>query len=449
MIGHPWSYAVLGRGEGRRRFSLLDRNAVSGAYSEIELAMGTFNMYSVKRLGWTIPALFFLLPGGCGQKQQPAGALRTMAVPVSAAAAVAKDVPVEVLGIGNGEAYSTVAIKSQVTGELTAVHFTEGQDVRKGELLFSIDPRLFRNDLERVQANLARDTAQLKQAEANLARDIATAQNAELEKNRYKQLVQKGVTAPEVYDRLNTTYDATQASVRAGRAAIDSLAQAIKGDQAAIDNAKLQLEYCSIRSPIDGRTGSLAVHAGNLVKANDTPALVTINQITPIYVNFSVPEQELQEIRRRMAQGRVPVKATIPGEEGRPIEGWLTFIENEVDSSTGTIRMKGTFQNSDRRIWPGQFANVVITLGVERNAIVVPSQALQTGQSGPFVFVIKPDQTVDARPVTPGRSLSGVTVIDKGLQAGETVVTDGQNALVPGAKAVIKPTVEPRQDQRS
>jgi multidrug efflux system membrane fusion protein len=296
-----------------------------------------------------------------------------------------------------------------VNGEISEVFFREGQDVRQGKLLFRIDPRPFE--------------ATLLQAESALARDRAQAKNADEDAKRYAQLSSKGFVAKQEYDRIRTNADALNAVVQA--------------DEAAVENARLQLEYTAIMSPIDGRTGAITAQKGNIVKANDVP-LVTINQITPIYVTFSIPEQELANIKRYQASGDLHVEVSIPQSGNKPIAGVLTFIDNKVNTTTGTIILKATFPNQDRALWPGQFVDVVVTLTTERDRVIVPTQALQTGQQGQYVFVIKDDMTVELRIVTPGRLYGNWTVIDKGVAAGEKVVTDGQLRLVPGSKVEIK-----------
>jgi membrane fusion protein, multidrug efflux system len=335
--------------------------------------------------------------------------LMAMTVPVAIASATQKTVPVDVRVIGNVEAYSTVTVRSQVDGEVERVHFQEGQDVKADDLLFTIDSRPY--------------VARLRQAEANLAKDAAQAKNAEAQADRYTKLFQAGIVSKDQYDQFHTNADALEASVKA--------------DKAAVESAKVDVGYCTIRSPIAGRTGNLMIHPGNVVKANDA-GLVVINQITPVYVDFSVPEQYLAQIKRYTAHGKLAVRAIIPQDEQRPAVGVLSFINNNVDNATGTILLKGTFANPDRRLWPGQFVNVVLTLTAKPNAVVVPSQAVQTGQSGQYVFLVKPDQTVEMRPVTPGQTVNGETVIEKGLEPGETVVTDGQLRLFPGAKVQAK-----------
>ncbi|MBI1920050.1 MAG: efflux RND transporter periplasmic adaptor subunit [Geobacter sp.] len=352
----------------------------------------------------TLVCLTFI---ACGKKEEPKG---RPPVPVSVAAAVQKDVPLQVRAIGNVEAYNSVAIKSQVNGTIARVHFTEGQDVQKGALLFTIDPRPFE--------------AALRQAEANLARDLAQMRNAQEQARRYGALLKDGIVTQEQYDQLKANAEALTATVAA--------------DRASIENARIQLGYCYIRSPISGRTGNLAINVGNMVKANDVPVLVTINQINPIYATFAVPERDMVDIRKYLAMGKLKVEALVTGEEAKPEEGSVSFLDNTVDTATGTIKLKGTFANQGRRLWPGQFVNILVTLTTRANAVVIPSQAVQTGQQGQFVFVVKPDSTAEQRPVVTGISHEGFTLIEKGVRPGETVVTDGQMRLVPGAKVTVK-----------
>lgn len=347
----------------------------------------------------------------CSKPAQPP---KRPLVPVTAGTVIQKAVPLQVRAIGNIEAYSTISVKSQIGGILTHVYFREGQDVNKGDLLFTIDPRPYE--------------AALKQAEANLAKDTAQLENARVEVNRYAELVKKGYVAQEQYDQIRTNADAFEATVNA--------------DKAMVENARLQLKYCYIYSPINGRTGNLMVNEGNLIKANADNPMVTINQIQPIYVTFSVSEQYLGDIKKYMSSGKLKVEVVIGKDEKHPETGILTFVDNTVDTATGTIKLKATFTNRDRRLWPGQFVDAVITLTMQPNAIVIPSQAVQTGQSGVYVFVIKSDLSVESRPVVVDRSLDDESVIEKGLQPGEKVVTDGQLRLVPGAKVDIKTPTE-------
>ena len=330
-------------------------------------------------------------------------------VPVSVATVEQKTVPVEVRGIGSVEAYSTVSIKAQVAAELTAVHFQEGQDVRAGDLLFSLDRRPFE--------------AALRQAEANLARDIAQAEQAHAQARRYVQLREEGVAAEAQTEQFEAEARALDATVQA--------------DRAAVERARLNLEYCTIRSPLDGRTGRLMVNVGNLVKASDDPALVVINQITPIYASFALPEQYLGDVKKYMAAGTLKVEAAGRDDPARSERGRVSFVDNTVDTTTGTIRLKGVFPNAEKRLWPGQFVDVVLTLTEVPNAIVVPAQALQESQAGEFVYVVKADGTVESRPVETGQTVAGLTIVKQGLHAGEIVVTDGQLRLIPGAKVKI------------
>ncbi|HSB10962.1 MAG TPA: efflux RND transporter periplasmic adaptor subunit [Blastocatellia bacterium] len=383
----------------------------------------------------TLVSLGALLVSSCSGTRASSGNrdAASPAVPVTAATVVQKTVPIQTRAIGNVEAYSTVQVKAQAGGELTKVHFTEGQFVKKGAMLFTIDPRPFEAAINQIEANIQRDVAQVRQAQATLAKDAAQARNAEVEAQRYADLLEKGVVSKEQYDQFRTSFEALQATVNADRAAINSSEQAVKADQANLASAKLQLAYCYIRSPIDGRTGSLMVHEGNLIKANDVP-IVVIDQVDPIRVSFSVPEQQLGDIKKYSDEGTLKVEAVIAGQEQRPLTGTLSFLDNAVDTNTGTIRLKGGFSNPEKRLWPGQFVSVVLTVSVQPDAIVVPSHAVQQGQTGAFVFVINPDLTVESRSVVAGRSLDSETVIEKGLSPGERVVTDGQLRLVPGAE---------------
>jgi len=360
--------------------------------------------------------LTLLLFGACSERK-PAAPPAPPAVPVIVATAARKDVPIELRSIGNVQAFSSVEIRSRVGGELTQVGFKEGDLVRKGQLLFAIDARPYRAALEQAEAQLARDSAVMKNAEADAA--------------RYADLVQKDYVTRQQYDAAVTAAAAGKQTVRA--------------DEALVENARLNLGYCAITAPITGRVGSLLVHPGNIVKANDDP-LVLLLQIQPVYVAFSVPERDLPEIRRRMAEESrggepLPVSAAESGGGAEVGRGHLTFVDNSVDVTTGTIQLKALFENEDRALWPGQFVDVVLRLGEQKGAVVVPGPAVQTGQDGQFVFVVKPDQTVESRPVDVARSLGEETVIGKGLAPGETVVTDGQLRLVPGARVQIKQAV--------
>lgn len=360
-------------------------------------------------------AAIALLLSGCSRQEPPRSGERI--VPVVVDVAQAKDVPVQIRAIGSVEAYSTVQMTSLVGGELRQVHFTEGSDVKKGDVLFTIDARPF-------------ETA-LRQAESTLAKDVALARNADLEAKRAEDLMKTESTSQQAYDQALARQAAAHAQVAA--------------DKALVENARLNLAYCTIRSPVDGRTGSLMVNEGNVVKANDV-ALVTINQLTPIYVAFAVPERNLGELRQRLVQGDLAVEAVVPERETTPETGKLTFINNSVDKATGTILLKGTFENQNHVLWPGQFVNVIMTLSRRPNAVVVAAETVQTGQQGQYVFVVTQTEggnaQVEFRPVVAGIQVEDEVVIEEGLAAGETVVVDGQLQLLDKTRVQPRP-VEP------
>jgi len=357
--------------------------------------------------------LYLVLPAGCAKETpsggKSSGAAADEAAPVLVAAVEQRDAPVDLRVFGFVEANLRVAVASQITGNLMTVHFKEGQSVRKGDRLFSIDPRPFE--------------AALRQAEANLARDKANHENAVKEAQRQKELLAKGISSQGEYDTAQT--------------AADALAGTLRADQAAVERATIDLGYCSIFSPMDARAGAWMAHPGNLVTANETN-LVVLNQVQPIQISFNVEQELLADIQKQMAARPLQVQALIPGGEDTPEIGALTFVDNTVDRTSGMIQMKATFPNSRERLWPGLYVNVVMTLATQPNAVVVASRAIQTGQKGLYVFVVKADDTVEARPVKIDRSLGDDTVISQGLAPGERVVTDGQLRLVPGAKVAVK-----------
>ena len=372
------------------------------------------------------------------EQAAPGSGARSEGVPVITGVVTQKDVPLELRVIGAVEAYSVVAVKSQVGGELIKAHFTEGQFVNKGDTLFTIDPRPFETSLRQAEANLAKSTALEKQAEANLARDLTQSKNASAQANRYATLLESGVVSRDQYDQFRTTADALAETVRADKANVETAQKAIEADRATVQSARLQLSFTTVRAPIDGRTGSLMVYQGNLVRTSDTTPLVMINQINPIHVTFSAPEKQLPEIKSYMANGKLKAQVIPPNDEAHPEPGTVDFVDNAVDNTTGTIKLKAVFANKERRLWPGQFVNVVLTLTTQADAIVAPSQAVQTGQQGQFVFVVKPDQTVEMRPVVVAHTVADGAVIKSGVKPGEVVITDGQLRLVPGAKVKVK-----------
>jgi multidrug efflux system membrane fusion protein len=346
--------------------------------------------------------------------QAPAGGGRARgadaAVPVTVATVVQKSMPIEIRVIGGVEAYSVVSVHAQLTGQLNGVNFKEGDDVAKDQVLFTLD----RRPLE----------AALMQAQANLQRDIAQAANAKVVAQRYVDLAKQGI--------------ATTEQVETNRTAAAALEATVEADKAAVENAKVQLQYATIASPIAGRTGALMVHEGNLVRAADTNPLVVINQVSPIYVSFAIPESRLPELKRYMGRGTLAVDAKPPNDEGMSSRGSITFVDNSVDQSTGTIRIKATFPNEDRRLWPGQFVNVTVALTKDPTATVVPTAAVQVGQQGQYAYVVKTDHSVEYRPVEVERTSGLETVIKSGLKPSEVVVTDGHLRLVAGSHVSIK-----------
>jgi multidrug efflux system membrane fusion protein len=360
--------------------------------------------------------VFLLLAGfalfpACERKVEPTGPQSMPAMPVTVATAAKKTMPVEIRAIGNVVASATVSVLARVGGALEEVHFREGAEVEKGELLFVIDPRPYEVALKEAEAYLARDQALLERAEADL--------------KRYAELVKQDFVTKEQYDQA--------------RASAASLKATVRADEAAVKDARLQLSYCTIYAPIDGRTGDLLVDAGNLIKANDDHPMVVINQIRPVEVSVAVPEEYLPRIRVSQASGPLKVRALSDREKsGTLAQGRLVFVNNTVDTATGTILLKASFANEDESLWPGQFVNVALTLGEQADAVIIPSNAVQTGQQGPYVFVVKDDHTVESRPVVVSRVLGEETVIEKGVQPGETVVTDGQLRLAPGVRVEIK-----------
>ena len=355
------------------------------------------------------------------------------AVPVVTTKVTERDVPVDLAAIGNVEAYTTISVRSQVTGQLQEVSFHEGDFVKKGQPLFTIDRRPFEAALQQAQANLVRDQALLSQAEAQLARDGAQAEYAQLTSERQADLLKKGIVSKDVSEQARASAEAQAAAVKADRAAVESAKAQLTAQQAAIDTAKVQLEYCVITSPIDGRTGNITVKSGNLVTANTTE-LMTIAQVEPIFVTFSVPAIQLNAVKQGFGgKDKIPVTVTPQDGSNVPVQGDLAFIDNTVDASTDTIKLKGRFTNNDHRLWPGQFARVSVRVTTLPHAMILPNQAVQTGQDGQFVFLVKGD-AVDQQPVTVGQRVGEDVVIEKGLQVGQTVVTEGQLRLEAGTK---------------
>jgi membrane fusion protein, multidrug efflux system len=358
-----------------------------------------------------------LLLCGCANKQTAQAAAPgggRPPAPVVVSTVEQRDVPVQITAIGNVEAYQTVQIRSQVNGQIQKIYFREGEDVRKGQILYTLDKRPFQ--------------AALEQAEGMLKRDEAQAANAKMEADRYTDLEGQGVISREQADLQRTQASSNSAAVYA--------------DKAAVDAAKVQLEYTDIYAPMDARTGALMINVGNLVKANDTPFLVQLNQITPIYVTFTVPEIRLAEVRQFVAKG-LKVLAYPKSQPGNPAEGQLTFIDNGVDPQTGTVKLKATFQNKDKRLWPGEFVNVVLNLSTVKNAMTVPTKAIQSGQQGDYVYVVTKEGTADPRQVTSVGTYQNLTLVKGGLNSGETVIVDGQLRVAPNGKVIVQSSVPP------
>ncbi len=367
------------------------------------------NHRSAIHLALSLCTLAVLSACSPGQSQSQKNSQSLPDIPVTVAVAEQKDVPVQLRAIGNARPFSTVSVKTRVAGQLAKIGLKEGYQVKKEDLIFSIDPTPFQ--------------VALRQAEAVLARDIASLQNAEIEMRRNDELASTKVISASVVDE--------------SRAKVASLKGTVGADEAAIQIAKVQLSFCSIHSPIDGRVSLLVVNEGNVVKENDT-VLAIINQLRPIYVDFAVPEQHLSAIREHLAQGPLTVAATIPGQPSKRALGQLKVINNQVDPTTGTILLRAECPNEDELLWPGQFVDVTMTLDVEKNLVVVPAEAVQYSQQGRYVALVKPDQTVEFRPVELGESLAQEMVVRKGLRPGEQVVTSGQLRLQPGARVQIK-----------
>jgi multidrug efflux system membrane fusion protein len=355
-----------------------------------------------------------LLLSGCASKEQAqaAAAAGRPPAPVVVASVEQKDIPVQIPAIGNVEAYQTVQIRSQVNGQIQKIFFKEGEDVHQGQLLFQLDKRPFQADLEKAVGQMKRDQAQ--------------AENSRLQADRYSGLEKQGIVSHEQADQIRTQAKAD--------------ASAVEADKAAVDAARVQLLYTDIAAPIDARTGALLINLGNLVKANDTPYLVQLNQVSPIYVTFSAPEIHLPRVRQYFSSGQLKVLAYPKRETTNPAVGRLTFIDNGVDTTTGTFKLKGTFQNKDRRLWPGEFVDVALELSTQKNAIVVPTKAIQTGQQGEYVYVVRSDSTAESRPVKTSGAYQNLTLVEEGLQPGERVIVNGQLRVAPNAKVTVQGT---------
>ena len=374
----------------------------------------TVMKHAVERLRLSIlflPLTAVLLVSGCTNKAPAGGASGGRPpAPVVVASVEQRDIPLQIKAIGNVEAYQTVQIRSQVNGQIQKIFFKEGEDVRQGQPLFQLDKRPFQADLEKAIGQMKHDQAQ--------------AENSRMQTERYAGLEKEGIVSHEQGGLLNSQAKAD--------------ASAVDADKAAVDAARVQLQYTDIVAPITARAGALMINLGNLVKANDTPYLVQLNQVTPIYVTFFVPEANLDRVRQRFSAGQLKVLAYPKGQSDGPVEGQLTFIDNGVDTTTGMFKLKATFQNKDRRLWPGQFVDVALELSTQKNAVVVPTKAIQTGQQGEYVYVVRADSTAESRPVKTSGVYQNLTVISDGLNAGEQVIVNGQLRVAPNAKVVVQ-----------
>lgn len=390
-----------------------------------------------------------LFISGCHQEapDHSAATMPKEAVPVLIATAIEKEVPVELLSIGSVEPFSSIAVKAQVSGIITKVWFNEGEEVQEGQTLFSIDARPYEVALNQAHADLAKSQAQLEVAHANLVRNQVQLENARAEFQRNSNLLSRGVVTREEFDRISTNSKSFEAAVKADEAAIKSASAAILGASAAIERARIELGYCTIRAPLTGKTGSLIIHGGNLIKANDTEALVMIYQVDPIYVAFTLPERNLPDLQQSMAEKTLEVSAAIPNTDVKAMTGTLSFLDNTVNQRTGTIRLKATFANPDRILWPGQFVTVNLVVSRIPHAVVVPPQAVQTGQAGSYVYVVKEDSTVEMHPVKTGLSRETWMVIEEGVNPGEKLITDGHVRVAPGMR--VKIADDPRPDEEA
>ena len=386
-----------------------------------------------------------LLCTGCNREGAAVSATAPPPQAVRAVQATSADVPLEIAAIGNVEANSTVEVKARVTAPITGVHFAEGQDVSKGQLLFDLDPEPFLRQLAEIEANITRDQANAKQAEANINRDVANAKNLEAIAARSLKLQQEGIFSREQADQARSAADAASAAVDSARAALESAKAAEKADRARLSETRLLLDYTKVYAPISGRAGVIATKQGSLAKQNDN-TLVTLLETAPVQVAFSVPEALLAQIRQYQARRPLAITAVASGQPAST--GQLHFIDNTVDSTTGGIKLKASFANTNRALWPGQFVNVKATLDLERARVVIAAQTVQTGPQGKFVWVFNPaSSTVAMREVTLARMLNTgqpneQAVIAVGLQAGESVISEGQKRLTPGAKVRLLPPVK-------
>jgi multidrug efflux system membrane fusion protein len=402
-------------------------------------------------------ALSAILFTGCTNKAAQQGGFERPPAPVSVSAAVAEDVPTYLDAIGKTVAREVVTIQPQVSGRITKIHFTDGANVRKGDMLFTIDTRPFEANLSQARANVAKDEALKKQAEANLAREISQAKWGLVQVNRYKVLAEQGVVSREQYEEFRANLDSLNANVGSARAAVNSAAETIKVDTAAVESAKVQLSYCFIRSPIDGRAGQRLVDVGNVVNpggpsgntgsngetADSAKGLLVIERLDPIYADFTISQNSLTSVQQQMQAGRLRTEVRLPDTAGEPVIGQLTFLNNAVADTTGTVSLRATIPNSGHIFWPGRFVNIRLVLNTIHQAVLVPASAPQMSAKGSFVYVVKHDSTAEQRPVTLGQRQGDLIVVESGVAAGENVVTTGQLGVTPGGKVRIEQPASP------
>lgn len=382
-----------------------------------------------------------LVAAGCGRRTAAAkgdAPKRAPAASVRVAKVERRDVPFDVRAVGNAEAFSTVSIKSRVAGQLMAVRVREGEEVKAGATLFEIDPQPFQEKLRAAEAALARNRAQEQQSLAEIERARAQAANARAQWDRYQKLLQEGIAAPQQAEEVRSASLAANAQVNVQLASLESVRAAIRADESQIAQAKLELSYTTITAPVHGTAGFLQTKAGNLIRENDAAALLTLSQHSPMYVSFAVPEQHLREIRSYSSGGRGLVVEVIDEQGNVQATGRLAVMDNSVDSTTGTIKLKALFPNQDRRLWPGQFVQVRMKLRVDSGALTVPGNAVQTGPEGPYVWVMRADSTAELRKVTAVRTYGGLALLGKEMQEGETVVISGQLRVAPGTPLRVR-----------
>ena len=394
-----------------------------------------------------LTGLASILLTACANKAQQS--FERPPAPVTVSEAVAQDVPTYLDAIGKTVAREVVSIQPQVSGRIVKIHFTDGADLKKGDMLFTIDTRPFEANLRQAEANVSKDNALKKQAEANLTREIAQAKWGEVQVSRYRKLVEQGVVPREQYEQLRANQDSLNANVGSANAAVHSADEAIKVDTAAVESAKLQLSYCFIRSPIDGRAGQRLVDVGNVVNpggsnnsangsSGGSNALLVIERLDPIYADFTISQNNLADVQQQMREGRLRAEVRLPDTSDDPVIGQLTFLNNVVENATGTVNLRATIPNAGHHFWPGRFVNIRLVLNTIHQAVLVPATAPQMSAKGSFVYVIKQDSTAEQRSVTLGQRQGDLVVVENGIEPGERIVVNGQIGVTPGGKVRVE-----------